>query len=89
MKYQSIIPAIDWFFVYEIAQPNAYAKFAACRLVAFALSEDGHVEGLLPTIGLPGTETNNAKLIESPQTRGEFVHLKELLLRTKEGVTFV
>jgi hypothetical protein len=89
MKYLTIIPATDWFFVHENSQPASHAKFTAHRLAAFALSEDGTVVGLLPAAGLPNATTTNAKTMEPPGIKGEYLHLGQVERRRRnEGVNY-
>lgn len=89
MKYVTIIPATDWFFVHENLHPTNFAKFTANRLAAFALCEDGTVVGLLPVVALPNALTVNAKLIEPPPIKGEYLHLSQIQLRSKDGIKCV
>lgn len=88
MKYVTIIPATDWFFVHENSQATTFAKFSAHRLAAFALAEDGTVVGLLPAVGLPNANTTNSKIIEPPMIKGEYLHISQVERRKKEGIKY-
>ncbi|UUZ66565.1 hypothetical protein LP417_34000 (plasmid) [Polaromonas sp. P1-6] len=85
MKYITIIPAVDWFFVHENEHQATFARYTAHHLAAWALMEDGTVVGLLPVVGLPRSPATNAKLIEPPSMKGEYLHASQLQARHKDG----
>jgi hypothetical protein len=79
MSYQTIIPAVDWFFVHANSLPAK--PYTVHRLACWALTPDGRVEGLLAVssgVGEPRSGNCSARLVAPPSVQGEYLHLSEL-----------
>jgi hypothetical protein len=76
MKYISIIPAIDWFFVHK--NSGVRPKYFVNHLAAWALTDEGESVGLLPASDPVLKGQTSAKLVEPPPIKGEYIHKDRL-----------
>lgn len=84
MKHVGIVPADNWFYVYETTHTNSFAGFIAKRIVVWAMFDDGSVCGLVALPGILHTHMPNSRLVEIPSVKGEYMHLDELNARHKD-----
>lgn len=75
MKFTSIIPAPDWYFVHERVNPGPNnERYVLHRLAAWGTNEEGKVVGLIPV----RDDNGMAKLLPPPNTKGEYIHSDDL-----------
>lgn len=73
MKYLSLTPATDWFFVHK--SEDARRPHAIHRIAVWAITENGEVIGLIPVNDPRVTNGLTAKLVAPPPIEGEYRHL--------------
>jgi len=77
MKYTSMIPANDWFFVHENGA-GGRTRFTVHHLAAWAMTAEGRTVGLLPVSDPKVENGTSAKLVEPPPIPGQYVHRDQL-----------
>jgi hypothetical protein len=76
MKYISMIPATDWFFVHK--NSGVGPQYFVNHLAAWALTDEGESVGLLPASDPALKGQTSAKLVEPPPIEGEYIHKDRL-----------
>ncbi len=77
MKYASIIPATDWFFVHRNEDAPS-AKWTVHHLAVWAVTEQDDVVGLLPVSDSSVKSGTTARLVSPPPIPGQYVHRDQL-----------
>jgi hypothetical protein len=86
MKYISMVPANDWFFVHP-NDASSKKNYTVHHLAVWALTGEGNVVGLLPVVDSAVTGSTTAKLVPPPPIRGEYVHRQNLSAAMLEALT--
>lgn len=83
MKYTSIIPATDWFFVFT--SPGQESRRQTYYLAAFGVeAETGKVVGLVPVRG----DNGEMSLVATPRSSdGAYLHRDQLSQEAVENAT--
>ncbi len=74
VKFSSIIPAEDWFFVFKDNQGNPVVN----RIAVWAMNENSEVIGLIGGIDVRGSENKTQRLVSVPPVSGLYLHKDEL-----------
>lgn len=74
VKFQSLTPCTDWFY---IGEDTSTGKLVIFRVAAWALRPDGDVVGMIAAYSARTAE-NEARLVTAPSIGGSYYHRDSL-----------